>query len=126
LHQRFSPLANFLKRHFEIAKLLGTKCCVRATLRTRRSSALSTRLTEPVSKRPSTAILIEPVARSTIEPIVIDRQWTFMEEDFQHPEIRIAEAGIFTSGLSKTIGFWTYLGANRVETNPLSSAASPQ
>jgi hypothetical protein len=56
----------------------------------------------------------------------IDRQWTFMEEDFQHPEIRIAEAGIFTSGLSKTIGFWTYLGANRVETNPLSSAASPQ
>jgi predicted metal-binding membrane protein len=44
---------------------------VRATIRTRRSSALSTRLTKPFAKRRSTAILIEPGVRSTIGPIVL-------------------------------------------------------
>ena len=44
---------------------------VRATIRTRRSSALSTRLTRPFAARRSTAILIEPGVRSTIGPIVL-------------------------------------------------------
>src|ERR1700686_1171807 len=44
---------------------------VRATIRTRRSSALSTRLTRPFATRRSTAILIEPGVRSTIGPIVL-------------------------------------------------------
>src|SRR5258706_16211758 len=44
---------------------------VRATIRTRRSSALSTRLTRPFATRRSTRILIEPGVRSTIGPIVL-------------------------------------------------------
>src|ERR1700689_2296640 len=44
---------------------------VRAPIRTRRSSLLSTRLTKPFAKRRSTAILIEPGVRSTIGPIVL-------------------------------------------------------
>ena len=44
---------------------------VRATIRTRRFSALSTRLTKPFATRRSTAILIEPGVRSTIGPIVL-------------------------------------------------------
>src|SRR5262249_38497992 len=40
------------------------------TIRTRRSSVLSTRLTKPFSTRRSTAILNEPGVRSTIGPIV--------------------------------------------------------
>ena len=43
---------------------------VRVTIRTRRSSVLSTRLTRPFATRRSTAILIEPGVRSTIGPIV--------------------------------------------------------
>src|SRR5690242_13855576 len=44
---------------------------VRATIRTRRSSALSTRLTRPFATRRSTAILIEPGVRLMIGPIVL-------------------------------------------------------
>jgi putative DNA primase/helicase len=44
---------------------------VRATIRTRRSSTLSTRLTRPFATRRSTAVLIEPGVRSTIGPIVL-------------------------------------------------------
>ena len=44
---------------------------VRATIRTRLSSALSTRLTRSFATRRSTAILIEPGVRSTIGPIVL-------------------------------------------------------
>lgn len=44
---------------------------VRATIRTRRSSVLSTRVTKPFAKRRSTAILIEPGVRWTIGPIVL-------------------------------------------------------
>src|SRR5580704_7363294 len=44
---------------------------VRATIRTRRSSLLSTRLTRPLATRRSTAVLIEPGVRSTIGPIVL-------------------------------------------------------
>ena len=44
---------------------------VRATIRTRRSSALSTRLTKPFATSRSTAILIEPGVRSTIGPILL-------------------------------------------------------
>jgi hypothetical protein len=44
---------------------------VRATVRTRRSSGLSNRLTRPFATRRSTAILIEPGVRSTIGPIVL-------------------------------------------------------
>jgi len=43
----------------------------RATIRTRRSWVLSSRLTRPFAKRRSTAILIEPGVRSTIGPIVL-------------------------------------------------------
>src|ERR1700733_8241616 len=43
---------------------------VRATIRTRRSSALSTLLTKPFSTRRSTAMPIEPGVRSTIGPIL--------------------------------------------------------
>ncbi len=44
---------------------------VRATIRTRRSSVLSTRLTNPFATRRSTAMLIEPGVRSTIGPSVL-------------------------------------------------------
>src|ERR1700676_1747671 len=44
---------------------------VRAMIRPRRSSALSTRVTKPFAKRRSTAILIEPGVKSTIGPIVL-------------------------------------------------------
>src|SRR6266568_1134938 len=44
---------------------------VRVTIRTRRSSALSTRLTRPFATRRSTAVLIEPGVRLTIGPIVL-------------------------------------------------------
>jgi hypothetical protein len=40
------------------------------TMRTRRSSGLSTRLTRPLSTRRSTAVLIEPGVRYTFGPIV--------------------------------------------------------
>src|ERR1700737_309041 len=40
------------------------------TIRTRRSSGLSTRLTRPLSTRRSTAVLIEPGVRYTFGPIV--------------------------------------------------------
>src|SRR6202165_5973933 len=40
------------------------------TIRTRRSSGLSTRLTNPLSRRRSTAVLIEPGVRNTFGPIV--------------------------------------------------------
>jgi hypothetical protein len=46
-------------------------CGVRATIRTRRSSALSARLTKPFATRRSTATLIEPGVRSTMGPIVL-------------------------------------------------------
>src|SRR5207302_9831423 len=43
---------------------------VRATIRTRRSWVLSTRLTRPFATRRPTAALIEPGVRSTIGPII--------------------------------------------------------
>src|SRR6266404_3819105 len=72
---------------------------VRATIRTRRSSALSTRLTRPFATRRSTAILIEPGVRSTTGPIVLTGKGPFAQQEFQHAEIREAESGLFnTSG----------------------------
>ena len=43
----------------------------RATIRTRRSWVLSTRLTRPFAKRRLTAVLIDPGVRSTIGPIIL-------------------------------------------------------
>jgi hypothetical protein len=43
----------------------------RATMRTRRSWVLSTRLTRPFATRRSTAVLMEPGVKSTIGPIVL-------------------------------------------------------
>jgi hypothetical protein len=92
-HERLSSLADFLKRHFEVTKLLRAQyrehslhlarmlsegwnnevlaARGEADVRTRRSLVLSTRVTKSLEKRRSTATLIEPGVRSTIGPIVL-------------------------------------------------------
>lgn len=94
LHQRGRALADFFELHFKATKappglssentlficpecfrkaetMRSLPCEVRATIRMRRSSAVSTRLTRPFATSRSTAILIEPGVRSTIGPIVL-------------------------------------------------------
>src|SRR5712691_3077744 len=67
----------------------------RATIRTRRSSALSTRLTRPFATRRSTAILTGAWGQIDDRAYRIDGQRPFVQQDFQHAEIREAESGLF-------------------------------
>ena len=70
---------------------------VRATIRTRRSSALSTRLTKPFANEAVHGDTDRTWGQIDDRAYRIDGQRPFMEQDFQHAEIREAESGLFNT-----------------------------
>ena len=72
---------------------------VRATIRTRRSSALSTRLTRPFATEAVDSSTDRARGEIDDRAYRIDGQGPFVQQDFQYAEIREAEPGLFnTSG----------------------------
>jgi hypothetical protein len=120
-HQRRCPLADFLKRHFEAAKLLRTQF---REYRPHLPSMLSEGWNNDVfaargeGDDPDAPVFgaLNPADQAFLDEAVhsgtdrtrgqidnrayrVDGQWPFMEQDFQHAEIRKAESSLFnTSG----------------------------